>query len=152
MVYLATFILALLLTHITLALPRLRRDPASPPPYPLRVTYDNTFDNPQGSLNNVACSNGDNGLASTFPTFGDLPTFPYIGGAFDIAWNSPYCGGCWQIYNPANGAWVFITAVDTAGAGFNLAEEAYRALNGGVLDGATLDVEALNIDPINCGI
>jgi hypothetical protein len=149
MIYITTFIFALLLTHVTHALPRSRRDPAQPPPNPLRATFDGTFDNPQGLLNNVACSNGDNGLSSTFRTFGDLPNFPYIGGAFDIAWNSPYCGGCWEITNPANGASIFITAVDTAGAGFNIAEAAYRALNGGVLDGA-LDVEAVNVDPINC--
>ena len=28
----------------------------------IRATYDNTYDNPHGSMNSVACSNGENGL------------------------------------------------------------------------------------------
>jgi hypothetical protein len=143
MIYFTTFIFALFLTHVTRALPQ----PSAPTP--LRATFDQTFDNPTGLLNNVACSNGDNGLAAKFPTFADLPTFPFIGGAFDVAWNSPNCGGCWEITNPANGASIFITAVDQAGAGFNIAEEAYKALNGGQLGGG-LDVVAQKVSPSIC--
>jgi hypothetical protein len=93
----------------------------------LRATFNGIFDNPQGSLNGVACSNGDNGLAAKFPTFGDLHT--YVGGAFDVGFNSPNCGGCWEITNPANNAHIIITAVDTAGAGFTIGEKAYKARN-----------------------
>jgi hypothetical protein len=85
-------------------------------PSPLKATFDQAFDNPSGSVNNVACSNGQNGLASKYPTFGDFPNFPYIGGAFDIVWNSTNCGSCWRITNVANGVTIYITAIDTAGA------------------------------------
>ena len=69
-------------------------NPGPNTPSPLRATYDTTFDNKAGSLHSVACSNGPNGLSSRFPTFGDISNFPFIGGAFDVAWNSPNCGGC----------------------------------------------------------
>jgi hypothetical protein len=63
------------------------------------ATYDNTYDNPYGSLNGVACSNGENGLLTKgFTTFGSLPSFPYIGGAQAVTgWNSPQCGSCWAL-------------------------------------------------------
>jgi hypothetical protein len=168
MIYLTTFILTLFLTHIAHALPRACRDPISPEsstqdpyydaqynlliqPSPLRATFDNTFDNPQGSLNNVACSDGDHGLAARFPLFHDLPNFPFIGGAFDIAWNSPNCGSCWQITNQATGASIYLTAIDTAGAGFNIAEKAFKRLNGGQLGGA-LEVVGQKVNPAICGL
>jgi hypothetical protein len=164
MIYLITFIYSLFLTQITRALPWACRDPVSPElftqdpyvdteynliPSPLRVTFDKTFDNAQGSLKSVACSDGENGLASRFPKFGDLPNFPNIGGAFDVSFNSPNCGGCWMITNKANGAIILLTAVDTAAAGFNIAETAFRKLNGGQL-GDTLEVEAQKVDPDHC--
>jgi hypothetical protein len=167
MIYLTTFILTLFLAHIARALPRTCGDPAFPDletpdqygdaqfdftiPSPLRTTYDNTFDNAQGSLNGVACSNGVNGLASRYPTFGDLPSFPHIGGAFDIVWNSPNCGGCWKITNKASQASIYITAIDTAGAGFNVAGAAYKELNSGRLGGA-LEVTAQKVPPSVCGL
>jgi hypothetical protein len=163
MVYLSTFILTLFLTQIARAQPPACHDPITPEslnpdteynlqiPSPLRATFDQTFDNPQGSLNGVACSNGDNGLAAKYPNFSDLPTFPYIGGAYDIAWNSPNCGGCWLITNPANGDSVYITAIDTAGAGFNIAQVAYKQLNGGELGGG-LNVVAKKVNRGICGL
>jgi hypothetical protein len=50
----------------------------------LHATYDTTCDNKSGTLNSVARSDGPNGLAAQFPTFGDIPSFPFIGGAFDV--------------------------------------------------------------------
>ena len=82
MIYITTLFLTLFLTHIARALPRGCHDIISPEtdtnhhdftygdtqvtliPSPLKATFDQTFDNPSGSLNNVACSNGQNGLAS----------------------------------------------------------------------------------------
>ncbi|KAI0274941.1 Cerato-platanin, partial [Gloeopeniophorella convolvens] len=116
----------------------------------LRATFDTTFDNKEGSLNNVACSNGDNGLAARFQTLADLPSFPYIGGVFDVAWNSPNCGACWSITYPATGVTINVTAVDTAGAGFNLAKEAYDVLTGG--SPVTVDVLATKVVPSVCGL
>ena len=163
MIYFTTFIIALFLTQIARALPQGCRDHVYPDlstldeqfnltiPSPLEVTFDATFDNPQGLLNNVACSNGDNGLASRFPTFDTLPTFPFIGGAYDIVWNSPNCGGCWKITNKANNRAIHITAIDTAGAGFNIAEAAFKVLSGGSL-GNPLIVTAQKIPESVCGI
>ncbi|KAH9997780.1 epl1 protein, partial [Russula compacta] len=123
-----------------------------PTPSPLRATYDSTFDDPSGSLNGVACSNGPNGLIDRFPTFGSIPSFPLIGGAFDIAWDSPNCGGCWNVSNPATGAWINITAIDTAGAGFNLAQEAFELLNGGQIGQGVIDVVATQVSSSVCGL
>jgi hypothetical protein len=167
MIYLTTFFLALFLTPIARALPRGCHDVISletdtnqhdfaygdtqvaPIPSPLKATYDQTFDNPSGLVNNVACSNGDNGLASKYPTFSDFPNFPYIGGAFDIAWNSPNCGSCWRISNPANNVWIYITAIDTAGHGFNIAKEAFKTLSNGDI-GNTLVVDAQKVSDHPC--
>jgi hypothetical protein len=169
MIYLTTFILTFLLTQIAPALPEARGDPISPEslspdpygdaeynfhiPSPLHATYNNTFDDPQGSLKNVACSDGEHGLAARYPKFGDLPNFPFISGAFDIEWNSPNCGACWQVTNQANGASFFLTAIDTAGAGFNTSEIAFKLLNGGQLGGpSVLEVVAQKVNPAICGI
>ena len=65
----------------------------------VQLTYDPTYDVASNSLDIVACSNGPNGLEhldtrlmvynvasydltrlSGYKTFGDLPSFPYIGG------------------------------------------------------------------------
>ncbi|KAI0068043.1 Cerato-platanin [Artomyces pyxidatus] len=98
----------------------------------LPATYDNTYDNKDGSMNNVACSNGQNGLAARFPTFGDLPTFPYIGGAFAVAsWNSPNCGTCWSLTYPETGEQINVIAIDVANPGFNIAQEALDKLTDG---------------------
>jgi hypothetical protein len=141
-----SFALALFFTQVAHALPQ----PATPTPSPLRAAFDGTFDNPTYSLNNVACSNGDNGLAAKFPTFEWVPSYPFVGGAFDVAWNSPNCGGCWSITNPANGATIFMTAVDSAGHGFNLGTAAFKVLNGGVH--TTIDVVATKVPGYYCGL
>jgi hypothetical protein len=103
-------------------------------------------------MNNVACSNGANGLAARFPTFGDVPTFPFIGGAFDVVWNSPNCGSCWTLTNPATGTSINLVAVDAAGSGFNIAQEAFVQLNGGQVGQGTLDVVATKVSPSVCGL
>ena len=127
-------------------------NPEPSTPSPLRTTYDATFDNKAGSLNSVACSNGPNGLASRFPTFGDIPNFPFIGGAFDVAWNSPNCGGCWNITNPSTGVSIQITAIDTAAGGFNIAQEAFEKLNGGQIGQGVVDVVANKVAASVCGL
>jgi hypothetical protein len=128
---------------------------SSPPistPSPLRATYDPTFDNSAGSMNGVACSNGPNGLASRFPTFGSVPSFPFIGGAFDVQWNSPNCGACWNITNPTLGTSVHIVAIDTSGVGFNLARQVFSELNDGNVDAGVIEVTATKIAPSVCGL
>jgi hypothetical protein len=165
MIYLTIFFLTLFLTQITHAFPKACGGPISPGlltpdpygdteynlqiPSPLRTTYDKTFDNSQGSLNSVACSDGEHGLAARYANFGKLPGFPHIGGAFDIAWNSPNCGGCWQVSNKASGATIWVTAIDAAD-GFNIAEAAFKQLNGGVLGDGVLEVVAKRVNPTIC--
>ena len=133
--------------------PKGSETPSTPPATStLRATFDTTFDNKSGSMNNVACSNGANGLAARFPTFGNVPSFPFIGGAFDVVWNSPNCGSCWKVTNPTTGAFINITAIDTAGAGFNIAQEAFVQLNGGQVGLGFLEVVATKVSPSVCGL
>jgi hypothetical protein len=103
-------------------------------------------------MNNVACSNGANGLAARFPTFGDVPSFPFIGGALDVVWNSPNCGSCWNLTNAGTGNSINIVAIDTAGAGFNIAQEAFVQLNGGQVGQGVVDVFATKVSPSVCGL
>ena len=71
----------------------------------MRATFDTTYDDRSGSLNGVACcSNGENGLVARFPTSGNIPTFPFIGGAPDVVFNSANCGGCWKLTSTTTGA------------------------------------------------
>jgi len=143
-----SFALALFFTQVAHALPQ----PAAraPPPSPLRAAFDSTFDNPNYPVGGVACSNGANGLAAKYPTFSKIPNYPYIGGAFDVAWNSPNCGACWKITNPKNGVSVHVIAVDSAGHGFNLGTAAMSHLNDGQM--TTIDVVATKAPSGNCGI
>ena len=146
MIFTTTFSLALLfLTHVANALPHAERSTT------VRATFDTTYDNKAGSLNSVACSNGANGLAR-FPTFGNIPTFPFIGGAPNVTFNSPNCGGCWRLTSTTTGGSLIMTAIDSSGSGFNLAQEAFVTLNGGQVGQGTLDVIAEQIDPHVCGL
>jgi hypothetical protein len=61
-----------------------------------QISYDTIYDKSNNSLNTVACSDGSNGLLTKgFKTYGDLPKFPFIGGAQTVAdYNSKNCGLC----------------------------------------------------------
>jgi Cerato-platanin len=175
MVYITAFILTLFLTHIARALPRGCSDAISPesddalrlsygdsdaqyaitnpvPAAQYKVTYDPKFDNELGSMDRVACSDGRHGLAARFAQFRNVPTFPYIGGAHDIHWNSPNCGSCWKLTNTANNASITITTIDRAGHGFNIAETAFEELNGGEVGEGMLQVEAHKVPIQVCGL
>jgi hypothetical protein len=149
MIFSTAFALALfLLTNLAHALPHVESTPRSTL---VKATYDGTYDNPSGSLNGVACSNGANGLVTNYQAFGDLPTFPYIGGAPGVAWNSPNCGGCWKLTSATTGAWIIYTAIDSS-YGYNVAEEAFEALNGGIIGQGTLEVYADPLPRFYCGL
>jgi hypothetical protein len=124
--------------------------PTSSPTF--RATFDTFYDNNSGSMNNVACSNGANGLSARFPTFGDVPSFPFIGGAFDVVWNSPNCGSCWTLTNAVTGTSINFVAVDATGGGFNIAQEAFVQLNGGQIGQGTVEVTATKVAPSVCGL
>jgi Cerato-platanin len=151
-IYPVTFVLALFLAQVAYGLPQDPPADVTGAPSPLRATYDTTFDNAAGSMNSVACSNGPHGLASRFPTFGSVPTFPFIGGAYDVSWGSPNCGGCWNITNPKLGKTIHILAIDTSGVGFNIAKEAFAELNGGNVDEGVIEVTADKVPSSVCGL
>ncbi|KAH0832011.1 Cerato-platanin [Lanmaoa asiatica] len=121
----------------------------------VKVTYDALYDNPALSLGNTVCSGGVNGLESKWPTLGNVPNYPFVGGIPGLTWNSPLCGTCWQLsYLAPDGttSTIAITAVDEAYA-FNIAENAFIAWAGssGVTAGYVY-ATAVQVSPANCGI
>lgn len=92
----------------------------------LTTSFDPVYDNVNGSLATVACSNGSNGLLTKgFTTFGSLPHFPFIGGAPAVTgFNSAGCGTCWKLSftNSSNiTTSINILAIDVATPNFNIA-------------------------------
>ncbi|KDQ34044.1 hypothetical protein PLEOSDRAFT_1088021 [Pleurotus ostreatus PC15] len=128
------------------------------PALSVSVTYDQTYDNRQGSLSTVACSNGINGLLTRgYRTFGDLPTFPHIGGASAVTgWNSPNCGTCWELtFTDENNRKrrVNVLAVDYAANGFNIGLTAMNQLtNGHGVEYGVVDVDAKQVAATVCGM
>ncbi|EIN07913.1 Cerato-platanin [Punctularia strigosozonata HHB-11173 SS5] len=119
------------------------------------VTYDNTYDNPNGSLDSVACSNGANGLETRFgwETFNQIPHFPYIGGGAPVAgWNSTNCGTCWNLAYAGTGKSINVVLIDTA-FGFNIAQEALDDLTDGqAVAKGHFDVTATQVSAVSCGL
>ncbi|KAH9948150.1 immunomodulatory protein [Amylocystis lapponica] len=117
------------------------------------VSYDQAYDVSSTSLGNVACSDGSNGLETKgFSTFGSLPDFPNIGGAYVITgWNSAYCGTCWEL--SYNGSTVTVMAMDVAKEGYNLSLEAMNTLtNGQAQSLGRVDATATQVDASQCGL
>lgn len=119
------------------------------------VKYDPVFDNLNTPMTVVACSGGENGMiAKGFNTFGDLPTFPNIGGAFAIeGYNSPSCGSCWNLTDSKTNTTAFIIAIDHAAEGFVIAEEALTALGGPLaVDDGEIYTSAKLVEGSHCGL
>ena len=117
------------------------------------VRFNTFYDNASTSLNNVACSNGDNGLVTKgFPTFGSLPSFPSIGGVSAVkGWNSPECGSCWQLTYSGNT--IYVTAVDTISDGFDISLAGMNLLtNGQAQQLDTVNAQATQVDESFCGL
>lgn len=117
------------------------------------VSYDETYDNANGSLATVACSDGPNGmLTKGFTTFGSLPHFPNIGGAAVIpGFNSDQCGTCWKL--TYNGASVNVIAIDHAQAGFNIALGAMNTLtNNNAVFLGRVNAQAEQVAASECGL
>ena len=108
------------------------------------VRPNSFYDNPGTSMNNVACSNGLNGLVTKgYPTFGSLPGFPFIGGAFAVSgWNSTQCGSCWQLTYAQTGVTVYYTAIDTVFSGFDVSDQTMNTLT----NGQTGEFSLINVD------
>lgn len=122
------------------------------------VSYDPKYDVGTTSLNTVACSDGTNGLEHQgFTTFGSVPGFPNIGGSPTIAgWNSPNCGQCYELqYQPATGGApksIYVTAMDAAPGGFNIALQAMNLLTDGQAQQlGRVDVTYSEADRTLCG-
>ncbi|KAL7281975.1 Cerato-platanin [Trametes coccinea BRFM310] len=121
----------------------------------ITVSYDETYDNPNGDLNDVTCDNGPNGLLPKgFTNFKSLPSFPNIGGAAVVtSFNSPNCGTCWKLTYAGTGKSINVLAMDHADTGFNISLEALNTLtdNQGVALGA-IDATATQVAPSECGL
>ncbi|KEZ40656.1 hypothetical protein SAPIO_CDS8583 [Scedosporium apiospermum] len=115
------------------------------------VGYDQGFDDASRSMLAVSCSDGSNGLASRFPTQGNLPKFPYIGGVPAIGgWNSPNCGSCWKL--TYQGKSIYILGIDHS-TSFNIALHAMNDLtNGNAVGLGRVEASAEQVDKSNCGL
>ena len=116
-----------------------------------KVTFDPVYDNPNGNTLSVACSNGPHGLVDKYPHFKNFPNFPYLGGAFDTKWGSANCGKCWKLTDKKTKRFIYFTAIDAAGSGFNIGKKAFIALNGGTVGAGTLEAEAVSVPSHFCG-
>ena len=120
---------------------------------PVRVNP--LYGNPQTSWNDVACSNGVNGLITKgFSTIGSLPTFPNVGGTFAVnTRNSPECGSCWTLTYEGTGRTIYFTAIDTAPFGFELSPQSVNTLtNGQANQSSVIYVQAAQVSESFCGL
>ncbi|SCO92471.1 probable SnodProt1 precursor [Fusarium oxysporum] len=118
------------------------------------VSFDPGYDQASRSMNDVACSDGKNGLITRYgwKTQGNIPKFPNIGGAQAVAgWNSPNCGTCWKL--TYKGKSINILAIDFSATGFNIAETAMNFLtdNQAVKLGR-IDATATEVPASDCGV
>ncbi|KAI1258499.1 eliciting plant response-like protein [Xylariaceae sp. FL1019] len=118
------------------------------------VAYDQGYDDSTRSMTAVACSDGANGLTTRFgwTTQGQIPRFPYIGAASEVAgWNSPNCGTCYKL--TYEGRSIYFLAVDHAAAGYNVGLKAMDALtNGQAVALGRIDATASQVAVANCGL
>ncbi|KAF5018737.1 hypothetical protein F66182_9272 [Fusarium sp. NRRL 66182] len=118
------------------------------------VSYDPGYGQAGRAMTVVACSDGKNGLITRYgwKTQGQIPKFPYIGGAQAVAgWNSPNCGTCWKL--TYKGKSINVLAIDHTDAGFNISPDAMNALtNGQAVKLGRVDATATQVAVSNCGI
>jgi len=122
------------------------------------LSWDPVFDNPNASLDTVACSDGMNGLITRgYTTFGSLENFPNIGAIPAITdWNSTNCGTCWNV-TYTNGQRVQksinILGIDIGHGFFNVAKAAMNNFTDNQADQlGRINVEAVQIAASNCGL
>ncbi|KAF5696990.1 eliciting plant response [Fusarium globosum] len=118
------------------------------------VSYDPGYGESGRALTAVACSDGNNGLITKYKwkTQGQIPKFPYIGGAQAIAgWNSPNCGTCWKL--TYKGKSINVLAIDHTDTGFNISPAAMNALtNNQAVQLGRVDATATQVAISNCGL
>ncbi|KAK0727462.1 Cerato-platanin, partial [Lasiosphaeria miniovina] len=96
------------------------------------VTYDAGYDEANRTLEELMCSDGENGVMWKYgwETQADVPSFPYIGGVQTISeWNSTNCGTCWQA--TYRGKTIYILAIDFTTQGLNIGFDAMNDLTSG---------------------
>jgi len=139
------FQLATITVAITVAL-ALISAPATVAQSQQTVSYDASYDVSSASTDTVSCSGI---FDSSYPTFGSLPDFPYIGGAYVVnGYDSAGCGTCWEL--SYNGNTVTILVIDHADDGFNISEEAMQVL--GAVQAGRVTATATQVDASACGL
>ncbi|KAI1791554.1 Cerato-platanin-domain-containing protein [Ganoderma leucocontextum] len=123
-------------------------------PVNVSVSFDQTYDNGNNSMEIVACSDGINGLITRngWTTFSQASGFPNIGGSFAVAgFDSPNCGTCWQLFFAPTNQTLNVLAIDTAPGGFNIALEAMNVLtNNASVDLGRVEMTAVQVDATGC--
>ncbi|KXN92013.1 Heat-stable 19 kDa antigen [Leucoagaricus sp. SymC.cos] len=122
------------------------------------LSYDTVYDNKNGDMTTVACSDGENGMITAgFNKFGDLPNFPNIGGAPAVTgWNSTNCGTCWKVtFTNSKGVSksINVLAIDVGSKGFNIAQAAMNTLtNNQAVQLGRVNVDAVQAAASACGL
>ncbi|KAH6954510.1 Cerato-platanin [Fusarium avenaceum] len=120
----------------------------------ITVSYDAGYGDASRAMTAVSCSDGKNGLITKYgwKTQGNIPKFPYIGGAQAIAgWNSASCGTCWKL--TYKGKSINVLAIDHTAAGFNISPAAMNALtNNQAVKLGRVDATATQVPVKNCGL
>lgn len=100
------------------------------------------------SMDSVKCSTGIPAGGTKYATVGDLPGFPYVGGAPTISGTDTNCGKCYEL--TYNGKTINILAIDYS-TGFNINPDAFTALTGD-LDLGRVDGTYTEVDGSACGL
>ncbi|CAK1357382.1 Protein SnodProt1 [Cercospora beticola] len=117
------------------------------------VSYDEGYDDAARSLTAVSCSDGNTGLITKgYSTQGSIPTFPNIGGSWEIAgWGSPQCGACYTV--SYQGRSINVVGIDRSGDGLNLSKAALNTLTGGrAVEVGRIDAQVTRVDSGVCGL
>ena len=159
MIYFTTFILTLLLSHLTRATPACG-DVASPKELynhkyadaqeqltlADEVTWTPEYDYRKGDTKTLACSN----WAHSYPHFIDIPGFPFIGRTFLTG--KEMCGTCWNLTATKTQKTISVLILDAGDRRglFTTSQEAFKVLNGG--PGTSLQVTTKKVSTIHCGL
>ena len=112
--------------------------------------FNTFYDNPQTSLNNVACTNGRKPDHQRIHY--SFSSFPNTGAAEAVGvWNSPLCGSC-QVLTYGDNS-IYVTTVDTVRVGFGISLEAVNILtNGRAQELDVVNGQATQGDESYCGL
>ena len=112
------------------------------PPILYTVTWNSKYDNRSGNTKTLTCSN----LALTYPLFGDLPNFPFIGASFSVT-PGVNCGLCMGLSNPETQKSIAVYFVDYVPVNITISEEAFNMLGG---TGSSLEAAYYPVNPSLC--